>query len=55
MSGPAKGTPDSVSSEFATPGKTQKALPAPENKPFFQTMYEVEEDEDKDVEMAHSS
>lgn len=52
LSGPAKITSDSSSSEFPTPGKPQLALPAPEYKPLFQTTYEVEENEDRDVEMA---
>lgn len=52
--GQPKDTPDSSTSESPTPGKTQLALPAPEYKPFFQTAYEVEENEDKDVEMAHT-
>lgn len=53
LSGPAKDTPDSSSSGFPTPGKTQLALSGPENKPFFQTTYEVEENMDRDVEMAN--
>lgn len=52
--GQTKDTPDSGSSESPTPGKTQLALPAPEYKPFFQTTYEVEENEDKSVQMAHA-
>ncbi|KAI4124450.1 MAG: hypothetical protein LQ347_005732 [Umbilicaria vellea] len=47
--GQPKDTPDSSSSEFPTPGKTQLALAAPEHKPFFQTAYDVEEYEGKDV------
>lgn len=52
--GQPKDTPDSSSSEFPTPGKTQLALAAPEHKPFFQTAYDVEEYEGKDVVMAHT-
>lgn len=54
VNGATKDTPDSSSSEFPTPGKTQLALPAPEYKPFFQGAYEVEENEDRNIEMAHT-
>ena len=45
--------PSGTASTFtSTPGKTQKALPAPESRSFFDDQYEVEEVDDMEVEMA---
>ena len=52
-----QGTPhsDSTSTFTQSPGKTQKALPAPGMESFLQAQYEVEEpDDEADGVVAHS-